>query len=102
MTHIYDITRTISPGLAVWPGDTPFSAERVMSKAAGDSVNLFTLTMSAHTGSHVDAPYHYDDAGVHPADLPLEKTIGLAHVATISWRQGGTCRGISMGIAFPA
>lgn len=93
MTRIYDITRTISPGLAVWPGDTPFSAQQMLSKAAGDPVNLFTLTLSAHTGSHIDAPYHIEDVGAHPADLPLEKTIGPAHVATISRRQGGIMPG---------
>lgn len=93
MTRIYDITRTISPVLAVWPGDTPFSAEQVMSIKAGASVNLFTLTLSAHTGSHIDASYHYDDAGAHPADLPLEKYIGPAHVATISRRHGGIVPG---------
>ncbi len=93
MTRIYDITRTVSPSLAVWPGDIPFSAEQVLSKSAGASVNLFTLTLSAHTGSHIDAPYHYDDAGVHPADLPLDAYIGPAHVATLPRQQGGIMPG---------
>jgi len=89
MTHIYDITRTISPDLAVWPGDTPFSFEHIFNRGVGDSVNLTTLRIGAHTGSHIDAPYHCDDAGAHPADLPLEGYIGAAHVATIARRHGG-------------
>src|SRR5687767_8870035 len=89
MPQIYDISRTISPSLAVWPGDTPFSFQRVLSKQAGNSVNLTTLTLSAHTGSHADAPWHYLDSGLHPADLPLEKYVGPVHVATITRLHGG-------------
>lgn len=86
---LYDITRTISPLLAVWPGDTSFSFEQILSVGEGSAVNLTTLTMSAHTGSHADAPFHYQPSAAHPVDLPLEKYIGLAHVATISRQSGG-------------
>lgn len=86
---IYDISRTVAPTLAVWPGDTPFSYQLMLDKRAGASVNLTTLTLSAHTGSHADAPYHYLEAGPHPAELPLEKYIGPAQVVTISRRSGG-------------
>jgi kynurenine formamidase len=44
----YDISCTIDPTLAVWPGDTPFSFQQVLNLNAGDSVNLTTLTLSAH------------------------------------------------------
>mgnify|MGYP005851017639 CR=1 FL=1 len=86
---IYDISRTISSTLAVWPGDTAFSARQVASLDRGDSVNLTTLTMSAHTGTHADAPWHYLPDGKHPADLPLENYIGLAQVVTITRQHGG-------------
>lgn len=89
MTQLYDISRTIAPTLAVWPGDEPFSFTQVLHKISGDSVNLTTLTLSAHTGSHADAPYHYDDSGAHPAELPLEKYIGAAHVVTLARQHGG-------------
>jgi arylformamidase len=89
MPELYDISRTISPTLAVWPGDHPFSFEHVLRIADGASVNLTTLTLSAHTGSHADAPYHYNDRGAHPADVPLEKYIGPAMVVTIQRQHGG-------------
>jgi arylformamidase len=89
MARIYDISRVISPDLAVWPGDTPFSFEQVASIREGASVNLTTLTLSAHTGTHADAPWHFFDGGLHPADLPLESYLGPAHVVTIARRQGG-------------
>jgi len=86
---IYDISRTITSSLAVWPGDAKFSFEQVLDKHDGSSVNLTTLTLSAHTGSHADAPFHYDNDGPYPAQLPLEKYIGPAHVAAITRKSGG-------------
>ncbi|MBN1201017.1 MAG: cyclase family protein [Anaerolineae bacterium] len=87
--RIYDISRTIAPSLAVWPGDTPFGFSYAMRKRDGMAVNLTTLTLSPHTGSHADAPYHIADDGVHPADLPLAPYIGPAHVVTITREHGG-------------
>jgi arylformamidase len=87
--RLYDISRTIAPTLAVWPGDTPFGFEHALRIAEGAPVNLTTLTLSAHTGSHADAPYHVAEGGGHPADLPLEKYIGPAHVVTLTRRSGG-------------
>lgn len=86
---MHDISRTISPGLAVWPGDSAFRFEHALRIADGASVNLTTLTLSAHTGSHADAPYHVADGGLHPADLPLEKYMGPADVVSIGRRSGG-------------
>ncbi len=89
MPRLYDISRTLSPALTVWPGDTSFSLEHKLRLSEGASVNLTTLTLSAHTGTHADAPYHYTVVGEHPSELPLEKYLGPAHVATITKQHGG-------------
>lgn len=86
---LYDISRTVSPKLAVWPGDAPFSYEHRSRTQNGASVNLTTLTLSPHTGSHADAYYHVADDGAHPAEMSLYKYIGRAHVATIERQSGG-------------
>ncbi|MBE0690423.1 MAG: cyclase family protein, partial [Anaerolineae bacterium] len=57
---LYDITRTVTPRLAVWPGDAPYAVTPQLSLAAGAPVNLTTLTFSPHTGAHADAYYHYE------------------------------------------
>lgn len=80
---IYDITRTVSTRTVVWPGDTPFAFEHVMRVADGAAVNLTTLTLSAHTGTHSDAYYHYTQDGAHPAQMPLDAFIGRARVVTV-------------------
>lgn len=85
---IYDITRTVSPNLKVWPGDAPFSAVYQMRLADGQSVNLTTMTLSPHTGSHADAYYHYEPNGAHPAQMPLQAYMGKCRVVTVSKRDG--------------
>jgi arylformamidase len=85
---LYDITRTVTPRTHMWPGDEPFSLKYALRRAEGASVNLTTLTMSAHTGTHADAYYHYEDDGAHPAGMPLDTYIGHARVVTVGKRDG--------------
>jgi arylformamidase len=85
---IYDITRTISPELKVWPGDTPFHAHHVLRRSEGAAVNLTTLTLSAHTGTHADAYYHYEDEPLYTAHMPLTAYIGAARVISVSRQDG--------------
>lgn len=85
---IYDITRTVSAHTKVWPGDTPFSATPVLWLEAGNPVNLFTLTLSPHTGTHSDAYYHFDPNGAFPVDMPLDLYIGPARVVTVAKSNG--------------
>jgi arylformamidase len=85
---LYDITRKVTPTLHVWPGDTPFSAAHVLRLEDGHSVNLTTLTLSAHTGTHADAYYHYTKDGDHPITMPLESYIGRTKVVTVQKRTG--------------
>ena len=53
---IYDIFLMISPSMPVWPDDPSVELRLVESIDRGDHVNVTKLSMSAHTGTHVDAP----------------------------------------------
>lgn len=88
MVKIFDITRTINPTLAVWPGDTPFSTEVITAIKDGSSINLTTLTMSSHMGTHVDAPYHFLDDDLTMEAVPLEAYLGPATVVTVQREAG--------------
>lgn len=85
---IYDVTRTVNPDLAVWPGDTPFSAEVIMAIGEGASVNLSTLTLSSHLGTHADAPYHFSDNDLTIENVPLAAYIGPATLVTVQREAG--------------
>ena len=83
-----DISRVLEQGTAVWPGDTPFALTQIMDRGQGQSVNLTTLTFSAHTGSHVDAPFHFSDAGLTVSQLDLALYWGQAKVVTVTKSSG--------------
>lgn len=80
----YDISLTLSPQLPVWPGDPAISLERVAKMEAGDEANVTYLKMSAHVGTHVDAPYHFLGGDAPTVEkLPLHTLIGRAYVLEI-------------------
>src|SRR3954454_11511048 len=66
-----------------WPGDGPVKFERVSSIAKGDEANLTRLDMSAHTGTHMDAPLHFFDEDPGIEALPLDIALGPARVVRI-------------------
>ena len=65
----------------VFPGDPQPQRTVAMSIAKGDICNLTELSMCAHNGTHVDAPYHFLDDGNTIDKVPLEKFVGHAYVA---------------------
>jgi len=80
---IYDISLTISPDLIGWPGDGAALIERVLKIEDGEIANVTHLSMSAHTGTHIDAPYHFLKDGNTVENLPLDVLIGEASVIEI-------------------
>jgi arylformamidase len=62
-TDWHDITLPVRESLAVWPGDTPYAFTLGWKMSEGDSVNVGAVTMSVHTGTHADAPFHFEEQG---------------------------------------
>jgi arylformamidase len=85
MKHI-DVTLPLDARLATYPNNTPFSLEPIKRLARGDSSNVSTLHMSAHTGTHVDAPRHFFDDGPGTEALSLDLLIGRARVIEVASR----------------
>lgn len=77
---LIDLSPTLSPRTAVWPGDTPLSRRVMLELAKGDPVTLSSITTTLHLGSHADGPNHYHAAGPGIADMPLHHYIGPAVV----------------------
>ncbi|HDR73050.1 MAG TPA: cyclase family protein [Methanoculleus sp.] len=79
MTYI-DITRDLGEHTPMYPGDTPFSMERI------DKENYTThaLSLGTHTGTHIDAPAHFIAGGRTVDALALSTLIGNAWVADLS------------------
>lgn len=76
----YDITLTITPDLPTWPGDPRVVLERVGKIENGDNANVSRVGMGVHTGTHVDAPYHFLPEGRTVEQLNLNLLTGRAYV----------------------
>ena len=85
---LIDITVPIDANLPVYPGNTPFTLEPIKRIARGDSSNVSTLHLSAHSGTHVDAPRHFFDGSAGAEGLPLEMLFGRARVIEVTSRKG--------------
>ncbi|PWW28950.1 kynurenine formamidase [Cytobacillus oceanisediminis] len=79
-----DISQPLSSDIAHWPGDTPFKYETAFTKEQTGSVNIGRITTSLHTGTHVDAPFHFNEEGEKIIDLDIELYIGAARVIDVS------------------
>ncbi len=78
---IYDVTLPVHPGMVVWPGDAGVRLMPTSRIAEGAEVNLSKLVLSSHSGTHVDAPYHFAAGGATVEQLPLPALVGPAVVA---------------------
>ena len=87
---LIDVSVPLDTSLAFYPNNLPFSLEAVKRLNRGDSSNVSSLHMSAHTGTHVDSPRHFFDEGSGTEALPLEMLIGRARVIELRTRTGIT------------
>jgi arylformamidase len=83
MTKWIDISVPLKSGMAHWPGDIDVSITQASRIAEGAVCNLSSLRMSAHTGTHMDAPLHFVDGALSIDRLPLEAVMGPARVIEV-------------------
>src|SRR5690242_3442288 len=81
---IYDISRVVSEDTPVWPGDVPFSWRDTAGSASGGPWGSTCFTMSAHCGTHADAPGHVFGDGATIGEAPLAAYIGPARVIELA------------------
>jgi arylformamidase len=79
----HDISLNLSSDTVRWVAAPPleFDARRRISR--GDPTNASAVTMSVHSGTHVDAPFHFVPEGTTIDMLPLETFIGPARVVAV-------------------
>lgn len=71
LKEIYDISPLIDESIAVFPGDTPFQRQILMSQSQGDHLDLSSIKSTLHLGAHADALNHYapNQPGIDHKDL---------------------------------
>ena len=86
--RILDISPVVSPRIAVWPGDIPFSRSITCAIADGANIDLSSLTTTVHLGAHTDAPRHYSANGADIASRDLNYYLGDCEVIRVEVGRG--------------
>lgn len=84
---LIDVTVPLDSNLPAYPGNTPFTLEPIKRIARGDRSNLSTIHMSAHAGTHVDAPNHFFDGAPGTEALLLDLLVGRTRVIDVPSHQ---------------
>ncbi len=87
MAKIYDVTVPLSTDLPTYPGDPPFAVTSTHRIADGQPFNVSRIALGSHTGTHVDAPYHFLADGATVEQLPLEILLGKCRVVELMARE---------------
>ena len=74
---IIDLTLTISNKIPTFPG-SPQPNFIPWEKIKDNGYNLELLFMSSHTGTHLDAPYHFREKGAKIHEISLKKLVSNA------------------------
>ena len=77
---LYDVTVLVSEDMPVWPKDPAVTLPLAQSIARGDAANVTRIEMGAHTGTHFDAPIHFEPNGCGIDQLPLDVLVGPCRV----------------------
>lgn len=80
---IHDVSLTIRPGMVVWPGDPAVDIFRQDKIEEGANANVSFMGIGVHTGTHVDAPYHFLQDGKTVDTLPLDVLVGKVLVVEL-------------------
>jgi len=75
-----DISVPLGPGVVVWPGHEPVAFSHFHGVHDEAPYTVTRLDIGSHTGTHVDAPFHFSAGGVTVDQLALDALIGEARV----------------------
>jgi len=74
---IIDLTLTVSDEIPIFPG-SPQPSFIPWENVKEDGYNLELLFLSTHTGTHMDAPYHFLEKGAKIHEISLKKLVSEA------------------------
>jgi arylformamidase len=77
--RVHDLTARLESFMPVWPGSPlpTFEPAGIVSK---DGYSIERVSCMSHTGTHMDAPYHFIEDGWTVDRIPPEQLVGRAVV----------------------
>ena len=86
---LIDLSYPLSSNTPLFPGTAPIELEAIERTedppAMGRrSLNVTRLSMGVHTGTHMDAPFHFFPSGLTIDQMPLEQCMGPASLLKLT------------------
>jgi kynurenine formamidase len=81
--RVVDLSIPVGPETQIYPGD-PLPAVRRALTIEQDGANVLALELGSHTGTHVDAPFHFETDGERLEDVGLDRFVGRAVIADVT------------------
>ena len=81
--EILDLTHTIHDEIQIYPGDPQPSISRGLTHET-DHCHVDLLKFGSHTGTHIDAPYHFLKDGQKIDKIPVDRFIGNGVLVDVS------------------
>ena len=86
-SRIFDLTHTLAPSFPTFGGDPQLELETLVT-LANDGYNLYRWLLNEHTGTHMDAPFHFSE-GLTADQIPVEDWMGPLSVVDIRAKAEG-------------
>jgi len=73
--RVVDLSVPVDAGTTVYPDD-PIPRFEVHSTIEAEGFNLLAIHLGSQTGTHVDAPYHFEEDGLRIDEVPVDRFVG--------------------------
>lgn len=83
MSEWIDVSLFVEEGMITYNDKFPFKRPIKNSIDGGDLYNESRLDMGCHTGTHIDAPYHFNNDGKRVHQLDLDTLVGECFVVEL-------------------
>jgi len=87
-----DLSPTLSPRIAIWPGDVPFRRRVSVSTDSGSHLTLSSIETTVHVGTHTDATNHFEGRSRGIDAVDPSAYVGPCQVVTVRVGMGGVAR----------
>jgi kynurenine formamidase len=77
--RVIDLSVPVDDSTVVYPGD-PAPRFEVCSTIEAQGFNLLAIHMGSQSGTHVDAPFHFEEEGLRIDEVPVDRFVGAGVV----------------------
>jgi len=87
--RVHDLTALLQTHMPVWPS-APLPTFEPVGVVARDGYSIERISCTSHTGTHMDAPYHFLEDGMTVDQIPPGRLVGPAVVLDVREELSGT------------